>query len=199
MVGLAGFLIDPDQPINAREFHIRRYSSANSNCVDTVDGPGRDPRPFSYRSRSRSLGIFMTKNPNSSVSVARVHLRRHIPISRPSLVSSLFFLFFLLFLFFHLFLPPSRALLFFLLSIRSPRRRRDSRKRGYPRHDSSIIAVLSKYRNARSETRHSVNKSNRSPLRVNPLETNLKPIVLARFLLYLIIRFAISNAFATRM
>ena len=54
------------------EFHIRRYFCANSNCVDTVDGPGRDPelRPFS--NRSRSLMIFMTKNPNSSVSVARV-------------------------------------------------------------------------------------------------------------------------------
>lgn len=60
-----------------RKFHIRRYFCANSNCVDTVDGPGRDPelRPFS--NRSRSLMIFMTKNPNSSVSVARVHLYRY--------------------------------------------------------------------------------------------------------------------------
>lgn len=59
------------------KFHIRRYFCANSNCVDTVDGPGRDPelRPFS--NRSRSLMIFMTKNPNSSVSVARVHLYRY--------------------------------------------------------------------------------------------------------------------------
>lgn len=47
--------------------HSTIYFHANSNCVDTVDGPGRDPelRPFS--NRSRSLMIFMTKNPNSSV------------------------------------------------------------------------------------------------------------------------------------
>ena len=66
------------------EFHIR-YFYANSNCVDTVDGPGRDPelRPFS--NRSRSLMIFMTKNPNSSVNeiyqyilIAPKNLKNHL-------------------------------------------------------------------------------------------------------------------------
>ncbi|KOX78576.1 Protein spitz [Melipona quadrifasciata] len=53
----------------AAYIHCRRKQKElrSSNCVDTVDGPGRDPelRPFS--NRSRSLVIFMTKNPNSSI------------------------------------------------------------------------------------------------------------------------------------
>jgi hypothetical protein len=40
------------------------FSCHSNTCVDTVDGPGRDPelRPFS--SRSRSLIIFTAKNAN---------------------------------------------------------------------------------------------------------------------------------------
>lgn len=40
----------------------------HSNGVDAVDGPGRDPELRPFCSRSRSLMIFMPKNPNSSVS-----------------------------------------------------------------------------------------------------------------------------------
>ncbi|EZA58134.1 Protein spitz [Ooceraea biroi] len=47
---------------------------SSNNCVDTVDGPGRDPelRPFS--SRSRSLMIFMAKNPNSSSTIEQTRM-----------------------------------------------------------------------------------------------------------------------------
>ncbi|KAF7413620.1 hypothetical protein HZH68_002109 [Vespula germanica] len=46
-----------------------------SNCFDTVDGPGRDPelRPFS--NRSRSLMIYMAKNPpNSSATIEQTRM-----------------------------------------------------------------------------------------------------------------------------
>ncbi|XP_063978964.1 uncharacterized protein LOC135163444 isoform X2 [Diachasmimorpha longicaudata] len=53
----------------AAYIHCKRKQKelrSSNNCVDTVDGPGRDPelRPFS--NRSRSLMIFMAKNQNSS-------------------------------------------------------------------------------------------------------------------------------------
>nr|KAF7434102.1 hypothetical protein H0235_002293 [Vespula pensylvanica] len=50
-------------------------SSKYSNCFDTVDGPGRDPelRPFS--NRSRSLMIYMAKNPpNSSATIEQTRM-----------------------------------------------------------------------------------------------------------------------------
>ncbi|XP_017892681.1 uncharacterized protein LOC108632539 isoform X2 [Ceratina calcarata] len=52
----------------------RKQKERSSNCVDTVDGPGRDPelRPFS--NRSRSLMIFMTKNPNSSAAIEQTRM-----------------------------------------------------------------------------------------------------------------------------
>lgn len=47
---------------------------SSNNCVDTVDGPGRDPelRPFS--NRSRSLMIFMAKNSNSSATIEQTRM-----------------------------------------------------------------------------------------------------------------------------
>ncbi|KAL0116319.1 hypothetical protein PUN28_011264 [Cardiocondyla obscurior] len=47
---------------------------SSNNCVDTVDGPGRDPelRPFS--NRSRSLMVFMAKNTNSSATIEQTRM-----------------------------------------------------------------------------------------------------------------------------
>ncbi|KYQ47178.1 Protein spitz [Trachymyrmex zeteki] len=47
---------------------------SSNNCVDTVDGPGRDPelRPFS--NRSRSLMIFMAKNSNNSATIEQTRM-----------------------------------------------------------------------------------------------------------------------------
>ncbi|XP_003691149.2 uncharacterized protein LOC100864419 [Apis florea] len=60
----------------AAYIHCKRKQKElrSSNCVDTVDGPGRDPelRPFS--NRSRSLMIFMTKNPNSSAAIEQTRM-----------------------------------------------------------------------------------------------------------------------------
>ncbi|XP_020285918.1 uncharacterized protein LOC109855760 [Pseudomyrmex gracilis] len=58
--------------------HFKRKQKelrSSSNCVDTVDGPGRDSaelRPFS--NRSRSLMIFMAKNPNSSATIEQTRM-----------------------------------------------------------------------------------------------------------------------------
>ncbi|XP_034183091.1 uncharacterized protein LOC117605651 [Osmia lignaria lignaria] len=60
----------------AAYIHCKRKQKElrSSNCVDTVDGPGRDPelRPFS--NRNRSLMIFMTKNPNSSAAIEQTRM-----------------------------------------------------------------------------------------------------------------------------
>ncbi|XP_054002125.1 uncharacterized protein LOC128888928 [Hylaeus anthracinus] len=60
----------------AAYIHCKRKQKElrSSNCVDTVDGPGRDPelRPFS--NRSRSLMIFMSKNPNSSAAIEQTRM-----------------------------------------------------------------------------------------------------------------------------
>ncbi|XP_076619042.1 uncharacterized protein LOC143340696 [Colletes latitarsis] len=60
----------------AAYIHCKRKQKElrSSDCVDTVDGPGRDPelRPFS--NRSRSLMIFMTKNPNSSAAIEQTRM-----------------------------------------------------------------------------------------------------------------------------
>ncbi|XP_076224225.1 uncharacterized protein LOC116424019 isoform X2 [Nomia melanderi] len=60
----------------AAYIHCKRKQKElrSSNCVDTVDGPGRDPelRPFS--NRSRSLMIFMTKNPNSLAAIEQTRM-----------------------------------------------------------------------------------------------------------------------------
>ncbi|XP_076231062.1 uncharacterized protein LOC143177135 isoform X2 [Calliopsis andreniformis] len=60
----------------AAYIHCKRKQKElrSSNCVDTVDGPGRDLelRPFS--NRSRSLMIFMTKNPNSSTPIEQTRM-----------------------------------------------------------------------------------------------------------------------------
>ncbi|XP_076162013.1 uncharacterized protein LOC143143989 [Ptiloglossa arizonensis] len=60
----------------AAYIHCKRKQKElrSSNCVDTVDGPGRDLelRPFS--NRSRSLMIFMTKNPNSSAAIEQTRM-----------------------------------------------------------------------------------------------------------------------------
>ncbi|KAL6267062.1 hypothetical protein P5V15_000138 [Pogonomyrmex californicus] len=47
---------------------------SSNNCVDTVDGPGRDPelRPFS--NRSRSLMSFMAKNSNNSATIEQTRM-----------------------------------------------------------------------------------------------------------------------------
>ncbi|XP_076278804.1 uncharacterized protein LOC143208329 [Lasioglossum baleicum] len=56
----------------AAYIHCKRKQKElrSSNCVDTVDGPGRDPelRPFSNRR------IFMTKNPNSSAAIEQTRM-----------------------------------------------------------------------------------------------------------------------------
>ncbi|XP_076663660.1 uncharacterized protein LOC143366449 [Andrena cerasifolii] len=60
----------------AAYIHCKRKQKElrSSNCVDTVDGPGRDLelRPFS--NRSRSLMIFMSKNPNSSATIEQTRM-----------------------------------------------------------------------------------------------------------------------------
>ncbi|XP_008206324.1 uncharacterized protein LOC100121300 isoform X2 [Nasonia vitripennis] len=54
----------------------RKQKELRTSGVDAVDGPGRDPelRPFS--SRSRSLMIFMAKNPNSSTMAPSIEQTR---------------------------------------------------------------------------------------------------------------------------
>lgn len=58
----------------AAYIHCKRKQKElrSSNCVDTVDGPGRDPemRPFS----NRSLMNFMTKSPNSSAAIEQTRM-----------------------------------------------------------------------------------------------------------------------------
>lgn len=62
----------------AAYIHCKRKQKelrTSSNCFDTVDGPGRDPelRPFS--NRSRSLMIYMAKNPpNSSATIEQTRM-----------------------------------------------------------------------------------------------------------------------------
>lgn len=60
----------------AAYIHYKRKQKElrSSSNVDTVDGPDRDPelRPFS--NRSRSLMIFMAKNPNSSTTIEQTRM-----------------------------------------------------------------------------------------------------------------------------
>ncbi|KAL6439961.1 hypothetical protein ACFW04_002963 [Cataglyphis niger] len=60
----------------AAYIHCKRKQKElrSSSNVDTVDGPGRDLelRPFS--NRSRSLMIFMAKNPNSSATIEQTRM-----------------------------------------------------------------------------------------------------------------------------
>ncbi|EGI68044.1 Protein spitz [Acromyrmex echinatior] len=61
----------------AAYIHCKRKQKelrSSNNCVDTVDGPGRDPelRPFS--NRSRSLMIFTAKNSNNSATIEQTRM-----------------------------------------------------------------------------------------------------------------------------
>ncbi|KAG5315741.1 SPITZ protein, partial [Acromyrmex insinuator] len=61
----------------AAYIHCKRKQKelrSSNNCVDTVDGPGRDPelRPFS--NRSRSLMVFTAKNSNNSATIEQTRM-----------------------------------------------------------------------------------------------------------------------------
>ncbi|XP_014484042.1 PREDICTED: uncharacterized protein LOC106749269 isoform X2 [Dinoponera quadriceps] len=60
----------------AAYIHCKRKQKElrSSSCIDTVDGPGRDPelRPFS--NRSRPLTIFMAKSPNCSATIEQTRM-----------------------------------------------------------------------------------------------------------------------------
>ncbi|XP_032670489.1 uncharacterized protein LOC116843818 isoform X2 [Odontomachus brunneus] len=60
----------------AAYIHCKRKQKElrSSSCIDTVDGPGRDPelRPFS--NRSRPLTIFMAKSLNSSATIEQTRM-----------------------------------------------------------------------------------------------------------------------------
>ncbi|KAJ8675502.1 hypothetical protein QAD02_011288, partial [Eretmocerus hayati] len=60
-----------------------------SNGVDTVDGPGRDPELRPFCSRSRSLMIFMAKNPNSSATGPTIEHTRMPDWNYPTLCDQL--------------------------------------------------------------------------------------------------------------
>ncbi|XP_011144482.2 uncharacterized protein LOC105186150 isoform X2 [Harpegnathos saltator] len=46
----------------------------SSSCIDTVDGPGRDPEVRPFSNRSRPLTIFMAKSLNSSATIEQTRM-----------------------------------------------------------------------------------------------------------------------------